>query len=75
MFNWLLATDIIGGSSAPEDMPISTELDFLYPGLFLIGYILGILTVIAIIIAKRSIKNNQATNKSQPQKTVTKEHD
>ena len=74
MFKNLFNITVANGLTPPEDMPVPTEFDFSYLGIFLLGYILGILTVIAIINTKRSNKNNKPTDKSKSENEDEEEH-
>ena len=65
MLKNLLNITVANGLTPPEDMPVPTEFDFSYPGIFLLGYILGILTVVVIMIAKRSNKNDKSKSKNK----------
>ena len=61
-----ILADIVGGITPPADMPIPKgEFDFSYPGIFLLGFILGILTVITIIYAKKPTKNKDQNDEEE----------
>ena len=74
MLKNLLNITVSNGLTPPEDMPVPTEFDFSYPGIFLLGYVLGILTVVVIMIAKRSNKNDKPTDKSKSENKDEEEH-
>ena len=75
MLKNLFNITVANGLTSPEDMPVPTEFDFSYPGIFLLGYVLGILTIVVIMIAKRSNKNKKPTEKSKLEKKDEREHE
>lgn len=75
MLKNLLNITVANGLTPPENMPVPNNSDFSDFGMLILGYILGILTVVAIMIAKRSNKNYKPTDKSKSENIDEEEHE
>ena len=74
MLKNLLNITVANGLTPPDNMPVPSDTDFSYVGILLLGYILGILTVVVIMFAKRSNKNDKPTDKSKSENKDEEEH-
>ena len=74
MFKNLFNITVANGLTPPNNMPVPSDTDFSYVSILLLGYVLGILTVVVIMFVKRSNKNDKPIDKSKLENKDEEEH-